>query len=232
MHIKFGFATLGLLLQELLPFPYIQFPGFFSAAFWDIELKFGVWIYFGLTRSSLSFVKLDLLLQDLLPFAKIYFSILFYAVFWDFDLKQIKSQCICFVGVMPLKYLLGPVGDMYCLSNTFRMLVVLVCFENPMNLFVFRFRESAGHWISVACLSVRPLQKNFIYFTITFETLEAGFSCFTCTDSGSNFVGVNKILSNNYERNSKMYIFTLNSCVNFNPSWGHFDLGYICLRSY
>ena len=24
---------------------------------------------------------------------------------------------------MPLKYLLGPVGDMYCLSNTFRMLV-------------------------------------------------------------------------------------------------------------
>ena len=28
-----------------------------------------------------------------------------------------------FVGVMSLTYLLGPVGDMYCLSNTFRMLV-------------------------------------------------------------------------------------------------------------
>ena len=64
MHIKFGFVTLGLLLQELLAFAKIQFPGFFSAAFWDIDLKFGVWIYFGLTRSSLSFVKLDLLLQE------------------------------------------------------------------------------------------------------------------------------------------------------------------------
>ena len=90
MQEKFGFVTLDLLLQELLAFAKIQFPGFFSAAFWDIKLKFGVWIYFGLTRSSLSFVKLDPLLQELLPFAKIYFSKLFHAVFWDFDLKQIK----------------------------------------------------------------------------------------------------------------------------------------------
>ena len=96
MQIKFCFATLGLLLQELLPFAKIQFPGFFSAAFWDIELKFGVWIYFALIKSSLSFVKLDLLLQELFPFAKIYFSRLFHAVFWDFDLKQIKFQFICF----------------------------------------------------------------------------------------------------------------------------------------
>ena len=96
MQIKFVFATLGLLLQDLLPFAKIQFPGFFSAAFWDIELKFGVWIYFGLTRSRFSFVKLDLLLQELLPFAKIDFSRLFHAVFWDFDLKQIKFQFICF----------------------------------------------------------------------------------------------------------------------------------------
>ena len=96
MQIKFGFATLGLLLQVLLPFAKIQFPGFFSAAFWDIELKFGVSIYFGSTRSSLSFVKLGLLLQELLPFAKIDFLRLFHAVFWDFDLKQIKFQFICF----------------------------------------------------------------------------------------------------------------------------------------
>ena len=75
MKIKFGFITLGLLLQELLAFAKIEFPGFFSAAFLDFELKFGVSVYL--------------------------FS----------------------VGVMPLKYLLGPVGDMYCLSNTFRMLV-------------------------------------------------------------------------------------------------------------
>ena len=47
MQIKFGFVVLGLLLQELLAFAKIQFHRFFSAAFWDIELKFGVWIYFG-----------------------------------------------------------------------------------------------------------------------------------------------------------------------------------------
>ena len=51
---------------------------------------FGTLLYFGLTRSSLSFVKLDLLLQELLPFGKIYFSRLFHGDFWDFDLKQIK----------------------------------------------------------------------------------------------------------------------------------------------
>ena len=96
MQIKFGFYTLGLLLQELLAFAKIQFPVYTSAAFWDIELQFCVWIYFGLTRSSVSFVKFDLLLQELLPFAKIYFSRLFLAVFWDFDLKQIKFQFIGF----------------------------------------------------------------------------------------------------------------------------------------
>ena len=37
IHIKFGFVTLHLLLQELLPFAKIQFSGFFSAAFWDIH---------------------------------------------------------------------------------------------------------------------------------------------------------------------------------------------------
>ena len=34
-----------------------------------------------------------------------------------------KFEFICFVVVTPLKYLLGPVGGMTCLSNTFRMLV-------------------------------------------------------------------------------------------------------------
>ena len=102
MQITFGFVTLSLLLQKLFAFAKMQFPGFFSAAFWDIELKFGMWIYFGLTRSSLSFVKLDHILQELLPFAKICFSRIFHAVFWDFDLKPIKFQFICFkfVGVI------------------------------------------------------------------------------------------------------------------------------------
>ena len=45
--------------------------------------------------------------------------------FPDFSLQPV-FQFICFVGVMPLKNLLGPVGDMYCLSNTFRMLVLTI----------------------------------------------------------------------------------------------------------
>ena len=36
---------------------------------------------------------------------------------------------------MPLKYLLGPVGDIYCISNTFRMLVGRV----------FRFGHTTNH---------------------------------------------------------------------------------------
>ena len=52
MKIQFDFVMLGLLLQELLAFAKIQFPRFFSAAFWDIELKFGVWIYFGLKKDQ------------------------------------------------------------------------------------------------------------------------------------------------------------------------------------
>ena len=65
-----------LLLQELLPFAKIQFSRFFSAAFSDIQMKYGIWIYFDLIHmsSSFSFVKLDLLLQELLPFYKILFS--------------------------------------------------------------------------------------------------------------------------------------------------------------
>ena len=44
-----------------------------------------------------------------------------------------------FVGVMPLENLLGPVGDLYCFSNTFRMLVLGTIFhkiwiENPKNV--------------------------------------------------------------------------------------------------
>ena len=70
MQIKFGFVTLDLLLQELLPLAKIQFSWLFSADFWDIELKFGIWIFFDLIQSS-NFVKPDLLLQELSPFAKI-----------------------------------------------------------------------------------------------------------------------------------------------------------------
>ena len=96
MQIKFGFVMLGLLLQELLASAKIQFPRFFSASFWDIELKFGIWIYFGFIQIKFEFCQAWPFLQELLRFAKIYFSRLFHAVFWDFDLKQIKFQFICF----------------------------------------------------------------------------------------------------------------------------------------
>ena len=43
--LTWNLVTFDLLVQELLPFAKIQFSGFFSAAFWDIELKFGLWIF-------------------------------------------------------------------------------------------------------------------------------------------------------------------------------------------
>ena len=57
MKIKFGFVKLGLHLQELLAFAKIQFPGFFSAAFWDIELKFGVLNIFWLYKINFEFCQ-------------------------------------------------------------------------------------------------------------------------------------------------------------------------------
>ena len=59
--------------------------------------------------TSLTFVAFDLLLHELLPFANISLSTL---------------SCIL-AGVMPLTNLLGPVGDMYCFSNTYRLLVII-----------------------------------------------------------------------------------------------------------
>ena len=52
------------------------------------------------------------------------FPKLFSVVFWFIDLKITFGFLSVFVGVMPLETLLGPVGDMYCLSNAFRMLVI------------------------------------------------------------------------------------------------------------
>ena len=107
MQIKFGFATLGLLLQDLLPFAKIQFPGFFSGAFWDIEWNMvfeyimaqqdQVWVLSSLTFFYRSYCPL---LEFIIPR-------LFHAVFWDFDLKQIKFQFICFCS-SPIIHDLAP----------------------------------------------------------------------------------------------------------------------------
>ena len=85
-------------------------------------------------RPSLSFVMVYLLLpvQELMPFAKIYFSQTFLSYF-DLLLEiTFGPFWSAVLGVMPLENLLGPVGDLYCFSNTFRMLVYLH-FENLKN---------------------------------------------------------------------------------------------------
>ena len=45
---------LDLLLQALLPFAKFKFYGLFSAVFWDIELKFVIWIGFDIIQIKFS----------------------------------------------------------------------------------------------------------------------------------------------------------------------------------
>ena len=59
MQIKFEVDTLDLLYQELMPFAKIDFSGFFSAAFWDIQLKFGtcISVYFDFIQINFQLKK-------------------------------------------------------------------------------------------------------------------------------------------------------------------------------
>ena len=169
---------LDLLLQELLPFAKILFSRLFSAIFWDIVLKFGIWICHNIIQIKFEFLHawpiftvvislaskfvfrfflrsllrylINILYMNclwlntdqvrvwscltnfyriwyLMPFAKI----LFYARFPDFSLSYFdlstwnyfRALWFADVGVIPFQNLLGPVGDLYCFSNTSRMLV-------------------------------------------------------------------------------------------------------------
>ena len=103
--------------------------------------KISIWISPVVFQIKFNLVSVDRVLQELCPFEIIQFSRLFSDILWDIDLKlsiwigpvviQIKfnfgSGWLSFVGVMPLWNLLGPVGDMYCFSNTLRMLVQFKC---------------------------------------------------------------------------------------------------------
>ena len=122
----------------------LQFSRPFSAVFWDIDLKFGIWICHNTDQVQLS-SHLTYFYRSYCPLLKFSFPDFFSAVFWDIDLKfgiwicrdiiPIKFDFCCswptftgviaFVAVMHLENLLGPVGDFYCLRNTFRMLVYL-----------------------------------------------------------------------------------------------------------
>ena len=48
-------VTLDKFLRELLPFAKIQFPRFFSVTFWDIDLKFGIWICHNIIQIKFEF---------------------------------------------------------------------------------------------------------------------------------------------------------------------------------
>ena len=118
-----SFVTLDLFLQELLPFDQFLFSGLFSAVFWDIQLKLCIWMAFDSIQIKFefrhawpTFKGVNALFKDasqtfLCPILIYWLEITFWP-FWS-----------AVVRVMPLENLLGPVGDLYCFSNTYRMLV-------------------------------------------------------------------------------------------------------------
>ena len=84
-----SFVMLDLLLQELLPFAKIYFSGLFSAIFWDIDMKFGIWICHDILRSS----RLTYFYRSYCPLLKFSFpdfSLLSFAVFnWNLVFEYI-----------------------------------------------------------------------------------------------------------------------------------------------
>ena len=107
-------------------FAKIQFPVFSSADFFDIELKFWYLKIFWLnTDQVLLLSSLTFFYTSYCPLLKLSFPDFSMQSFEILTLNRLSSSWSVFIGVMPPKYLLGPVGDMYCLSNTFRMLVQL-----------------------------------------------------------------------------------------------------------
>ena len=58
---------LDLLLQEYMPFAKIDFSGIFSAAFWDIQLKFGtcISVYFDFMQINFQFFKASTLTGEI-----------------------------------------------------------------------------------------------------------------------------------------------------------------------
>ena len=88
------------------------------------------------------------------PFLKFSFPDFSMQFFLILTLNRSSSNWSVFVVVMPLKYLLGPVGDRYCFSNTFRILV----------LFIIQRRGMSGE--TIACLlesDIRPTASSRVY---------------------------------------------------------------------
>ena len=106
----------------------------------SFDLKFGIWICPHVLQVKFNFLScFTYFLLSYCPLLKLSFpnfSISPYKimtwVFW-MNLYRHKTDQVslwplwsAFVGVMPLENLLGPVGDLYCISNTFRMLVLFL----------------------------------------------------------------------------------------------------------
>ena len=72
--------------------------------------------------------SLTLFYTSYCPLFKFSFSDFSMQSFEIFTLNRWSSSWSVVIGVMPHTYLLGPVGDMFCLSNTIRMLVF---YETP-----------------------------------------------------------------------------------------------------
>ena len=80
--------------------------GLFSAVYRDIQLKFCIWIAF-------DSIQIKIELRHAWP-----------SFTWVNSHTKIRPFWSTVVGVMPLENLFGLVGDLYCFSNTFRMLVM------------------------------------------------------------------------------------------------------------
>ena len=120
----FGFITLGLLLQELLVLCWNSVSRIFLCRLFRYWIE--IWylnIFWLNTDQFLLLPSLTFLYMSYCPLLKFSFPAFSMQSFEILTLNRWSSSWSVFIGVMPPKYLLGPVGDMYCLSNTFRMLV-------------------------------------------------------------------------------------------------------------
>ena len=135
---SFNFVVFDLLLIELLPFAKISFSGLsFPVLIVILTWHFGRWICLDIMQIKFDFYCVW---PDCTP--DIFFCLnLFFRFFlcrlarywhqiWGMNLYWRNTGnfhfCIlsCILsGVMPLWNLMGPVGDMYCFSNTYSMLV-------------------------------------------------------------------------------------------------------------
>ena len=141
------------------PFAKIQFRVFSSADFWYwIEIWY-LKIFWLNTDQVLLLSSLTFFFTGYCPLLILSFPDFSTQSFEILTLNRWSSSWSFFIGVMPPKYLLGPVGDMYCLSNTFRKLVqigVFIIHKKRLTLRVaINFVDETRYCISINHLDAR-----------------------------------------------------------------------------